>query len=289
MKRGTPNHPKVLALASLLGIEHLHAVGVLEALWHWVGAAAPTGALGIGVREHLATAIGWPRDSSGLVEALHRSGWLDPHPVHSWVVHDWADHAPNEVHSALARKGRLFWDGAEPSTRYLKSDERLRAAELLAESRRAFHAVENPEGSTDGPRTVHDASKDGPREPLPLPLNGSTTAPPTPRGEGSISAERPTAAWEDIQALRQDIALLVELGVGAWDAVLVRVTNGSFKTGKPRCQPASRLERMTADHVLRSRRDARAMLVAWVQAEGLEPQDVARAEARVAQAERRTA
>jgi len=285
VKRGTPNHPKTLALASLLGIPHLHAVGVLEAFWHWVGGAAPTGALGIGVREHLATAIGWPGESSALVDAFHMAGWLDAHPLHTWVVHDWSHHAPNEVHSSLAKKGRLFWDGEVPSTSGLKSDERPGAAELLAQALERFHAVENAPQSKDGPRPVHGLSKDGPREPLPLPFNGSTTAPPTPHRPVAVPG-RPKAAWEDAEALSIDIALLVELGVGSWQRVIEVVTDGSAQNGMRRCQPALRVETMTPDHVTRSRNDVKWILRSLLRRGEVTEEGIRAAELRVIGARR---
>ena len=46
MKRGTINHPKTLMLAETLGVHHLTAVGILEALWHWTATYAPKGDIG---------------------------------------------------------------------------------------------------------------------------------------------------------------------------------------------------------------------------------------------------
>ena len=46
MKRGTPRHPKVAKLAELCGIELTHAIGILEALWHFTAEFSPAGDIG---------------------------------------------------------------------------------------------------------------------------------------------------------------------------------------------------------------------------------------------------
>jgi len=288
MKRGTIGHTKTLHLASLLGIEHLHAVGVLEAFWHWVAAAAPTGAMGAGAPSHLATSIGWRGESSSLVDAFHRAGFVDPHPLHTYVVHDWSQHATNDVHTTLAGAGKLFWDGVVPSTSGLKSERRAAAAELLARAAERFRNAsaacgQPPTKPPAGPRTVHGPSKDRPREPLPLPLpsNGTTTAPPTPRsvhavqrplagliGEARPPAKKP-ASFEDIEILRRELDLLVECGAfRSVDRALEAASDGSAKDGKRRCQTAMRVETMSQDHVTRSLRDARLLLGRWVKGSG---------------------
>lgn len=286
MKRGTIGHTKTLHLASLLGIEHLHAVGVLEAFWHWVAAAAPTGAMGAGAPSHLATSIGWRGESSSLVDAFHRAGFVDPHPLHTYVVHDWSEHATDQVHTTLAGAGKLFWDGAVPSTSGLKSERRAAAAELLARAAERFRAEsaaggQPPTEPPTGPRKVQGLSMDRPREPLPLPLpsNGTTTAPPSPRAVQKplalIGEARPTkaakkaASFEDMEALRRELELLVECGAcRSFDHALELASDGSAKDGKRRCQAAVRVETMSQDHVTRSLRDARLLLERWVRRHG---------------------
>ena len=78
MKRGTPEHPKMLMLQALLGIEKFQAVGILECLWHWASRYAIQGDVGKWPNKAIALGIGWnPDDADRLVDALVQAGWLD--------------------------------------------------------------------------------------------------------------------------------------------------------------------------------------------------------------------
>ena len=59
MKRGTPDHPKTLRLARLLGIPQAAAVGILEMLWHFTGKYAVQGDIGRFQDGEIAQAAGW--------------------------------------------------------------------------------------------------------------------------------------------------------------------------------------------------------------------------------------
>jgi hypothetical protein len=145
VKRGTPDHPKIRALARKLRINRAWAVGIMEMLWHFTAQYCPRGDIGRYTDDEIAEACAWPeeRPSRELIEALVECRLLDPHPEHRLVVHDWADHAEDSVHTRLARAGESFADGRPPrSSRLAKSDRRAHA-ERTEDTRRA-HAERTP-------------------------------------------------------------------------------------------------------------------------------------------------
>lgn len=97
MKRGTPHHPKLDHLASLLQLSRWGAVGVLETLWHFAQSFCRRGDIGRYTDEEVARWLGWTGDAGELVRALAQSRWLDPCPCHRYRLHDWPDHADQAV------------------------------------------------------------------------------------------------------------------------------------------------------------------------------------------------
>jgi hypothetical protein len=97
VKRGTPNHPKTRELAAALGVPLYGAVGILEALWHFAAAYTRRGDIGHYPDVAIASAIDWRGEPGDLVEALVRTGWLDPCPCHRLRIHDWPEHADRAV------------------------------------------------------------------------------------------------------------------------------------------------------------------------------------------------
>jgi len=97
VKRGTPQHPKTLALASFLEISRCHAIGVLEGLWHFAAAYARRGDVGRHSDGAIAAGIWWDGDAEQLVHALIAAHWLDECECHRLRVHDWPEHADQAV------------------------------------------------------------------------------------------------------------------------------------------------------------------------------------------------
>lgn len=126
MKRGTPNHPKVAALAAELQIPHYAAVGILEMLWQFAAIYAKSGAIGKHDDDAIAKCIKWDRSPSELIRALCARHWLDEHPKYRLLIHDWAEHCPDSVHVYLHRNGLRFADGTAPNAARLSRRERLR-------------------------------------------------------------------------------------------------------------------------------------------------------------------
>ena len=87
-----------------VGIEPI-AVGLLECLWHLTQVSAPRGDIGRIPDSLIAEAVGWHDDPEQLIVILLETGWLDSHPDHRLIVHDWAEHAPKYLNRNIARKG----------------------------------------------------------------------------------------------------------------------------------------------------------------------------------------
>lgn len=120
MKRGTPDHPKVLMLAAelrRLGIPmpRTTAVGILEMLWQWAAKYAIQGDVGRWPDEIIEAALEWVGEPGALVTALIRTKWLDEAPEpHRLVIHDIHDHADNTWRQCLDDSGLTWWDGRPP-------------------------------------------------------------------------------------------------------------------------------------------------------------------------------
>lgn len=108
MKRGTPNHPKVYALMSLLKISRPTAVGYLELLWHFTSEYAPDGWLSRFSVARIEAAMEWRGGSGRLVAGMWGVGFLDADTHLGFCVHDWHEHADGVVHKKLKRSNKCF-------------------------------------------------------------------------------------------------------------------------------------------------------------------------------------
>jgi hypothetical protein len=108
MKRGTPRHPKVLELASLLDIPKYSAVGLLEMLWHFTAEFALDGDIGKFSDAAIAQALSYDGASTVLVSCLIHTRFLDMCECHRLRVHDWPDHADQTVRRVLAKRNQGF-------------------------------------------------------------------------------------------------------------------------------------------------------------------------------------
>lgn len=66
-----------------------------------------------------------------LVDALVATHWLDEHPEHRLVIHDWSEHSNDYAHARLARRGLRLADGSVPRLLKLSKYERERAQEVF--------------------------------------------------------------------------------------------------------------------------------------------------------------
>ena len=127
MKRGTPKHPKVYALCTLLKCKRPTAIGYLEMLWHMCAEYTPQGDIGKYSDDRIEAALDWTGQPGHLINCLVEAGWLDREPAttkefvdndeeirHQWpgnrkvFVHHWRDHAEDSVRKRLNRAGLPF-------------------------------------------------------------------------------------------------------------------------------------------------------------------------------------
>jgi len=110
MKRSAIDHPKTRRLGRQLDLQvPWGPIGVMESLAHFTAKHAPRGDVGKWENAEIAAAIGWPADDADrLVDVLVEVGFLDRHPVHRLLVHDWPDHADDSVKKTLKARGETF-------------------------------------------------------------------------------------------------------------------------------------------------------------------------------------
>jgi hypothetical protein len=111
MKRGTPDHPKVLMLANKLKMPRFCAVGLLECLWHFTARYAAQGDIGKYGNDNIAAAVDWRKDPDDLIEALVATKFLDRSEKYRLVVHDWSDHSDDTCNTYLLRANLCYCDG----------------------------------------------------------------------------------------------------------------------------------------------------------------------------------
>ncbi len=137
MKRGTPRHLKTSRLARRLGVPKHSAVGILECLWHLTAENTPRGNIGRYSNEEITIELDWQSDPDELIRTLIECSWIDEHPEHRLVVHDWPDHCEDSVHVKLARAHEYFADGTEPKLTRLSAKERENIEPFYTSARQA--------------------------------------------------------------------------------------------------------------------------------------------------------
>jgi 5-methylcytosine-specific restriction endonuclease McrA len=95
------NHPKLIRLATRLGLPRVTAMGHLVSLWLWALDYAEDGSLkGFGAVE-IAAGAGWPGDPADFLKSLQECRWMD-----KMALHDWMDYAGRLVEKRVENKVR---------------------------------------------------------------------------------------------------------------------------------------------------------------------------------------
>ncbi len=160
MKRGTERLLKFKRLKLQLGLRDWQAKGLLQAVWDFAAENAPRGDVGRFTDPDIALGIDYDGDPEALVAALVECGWLDEHPEHRLVVHDWYEHVEDYVHLALARRGDVFATGEIPRMRRMSVQERARLEKQYVVEQN--HA-EGPKVHGNGVRTTNTQEAHGVR------------------------------------------------------------------------------------------------------------------------------
>jgi hypothetical protein len=90
-------------LAEELGIPIYAAHGIMEMLWHFAGDYAMNGDIGKLPDIQIARGVGWSGAPCVLIDALVKVRWLERHPDHRLIIHDWNHHAQEWVKKKLTR------------------------------------------------------------------------------------------------------------------------------------------------------------------------------------------
>ncbi len=108
MKRGTIGHWKMALFAQRLGVPHYAAVGLIQSMWHAAAEYRPRGDVGAWSDAEFAFHLKWEGDPGELIVALTETGWIDSHPEHRLVIHDWHEHCEDSVRRRCHRM-RTTW------------------------------------------------------------------------------------------------------------------------------------------------------------------------------------
>ncbi len=101
MKRETLRHPKTLDLAARLGVDRPTALGILTLLWDFTAEIAIQGDVGKWPNGAIARACDYMGDHDAFIRNLIDARWLDEHPEHRLIIHDWPDHCERWVKAKL--------------------------------------------------------------------------------------------------------------------------------------------------------------------------------------------
>lgn len=105
MKRGTDRKLKFLLLKQRLRLPVYQVKGILQAIWDFTFDNAPRGDVGRFTDEQICAAIEYKGDAAKLIYALQIEHWLEPHPIHRFVIHGWKKHAEPFLIQSLKRTG----------------------------------------------------------------------------------------------------------------------------------------------------------------------------------------
>lgn len=102
-KRGALDHPKTLKLAAILGVEQAHALGLLEALWHFTIQYAPQGDIGKFTNAVIANGCRTQIAPDVLIDAFLCANCVEEHADRDirLLVHDWHIHADRTLRQNL--------------------------------------------------------------------------------------------------------------------------------------------------------------------------------------------
>jgi hypothetical protein len=140
-------------LCRRLSIPTYEAVGLLESLWHLCARETPRGDIGKLSDDDIGIGIDYRGEAADMLAALVDCRWLDAHPQHRLLIHDWPDHCDDSVNMKLARAKQFFADGRPPKLTRLGAAEKEAAAQFYT--------------ATPDPGPTPCAQKDGSHPPEP--------------------------------------------------------------------------------------------------------------------------
>lgn len=169
MKVGAFDHPKIFHLAHLLQTDRWQARGLVESIFIVTGQFAIRGNIGHLRNQAIACKIDYKGDADHMVRCLVDSGWVDEHPEHRLVVHNWHKHCSPWVKGSVSQMDAGFVGNGPSSDSSLKRESPIPLPIPLP----GKDPLRNPLGT--------------PKEPLRKPdqVNQKKPPPPPPRGESA--------------------------------------------------------------------------------------------------------
>jgi hypothetical protein len=157
MKREAITHTKMRKLCRRMDLATWQAIGLLDSIWLLTARETPRGDVGKLSDEDIALGIDYRGNSTAMVQALAETGWIDVHPEHRYVIHDWADHCEDSVHMRLARSQQFFADGRQPKLTRLPGKEKETAEAFYKACARTTNACVRPDSvhTPDARRASH--------------------------------------------------------------------------------------------------------------------------------------
>lgn len=162
LHQSAPTHRKTLAVADVLGVPPVYALGHLSALWLWSVDNAPDGSLrGISPRV-VAYAAQWPGEPSEFVSALVTVGFLDETEESGLAIHDWDEYAGKLLerkarNAEQMRESRRIQGLIKEDTRVQHVDTRVKLPDLtLPDLTGDTSTSAEVEAGTAVPASLHD-------------------------------------------------------------------------------------------------------------------------------------
>ncbi len=201
MKRGTPDHPKMLMLTMELEKVYVahrrrsafggkaEAIGLLEMLWEWTSKYAIRGDIGKWPDEAIAAGIGWTFSAKELISCLILSRWVDTAAdPFRLVIHDIKDHATNCWRQNLENAGLTWWDGSSP-----------RKYKLQKSPNKLQENVDDPPQPKPEPETEPKLKEEPPIPPAPVGADTNGSKPKPIRKGNRTTEEIQRALGERVQ------------------------------------------------------------------------------------------
>ena len=193
--RAVPDHPKFARLKVLLRTNKSGALGYLEGLWHFCGRYTPTGALGKYSDGDIEAWLEWDGEEGALIAAYVKAGWVDVHPEHRLVVHDWHQHADDATRKAVSRAKAQFVG--------LCPDTVETAATEIAKVRMLSDSVGTPAEEITKVRTLSGLPEPVPEPepvPVPVPVQKEPSQPSQGRASKSVASQEETLPPDNTEA-----------------------------------------------------------------------------------------
>ena len=146
MKPKTSELMKFKRLCRKLNEPKRGCVGLLELLWNETAKNCPEGDVGRFSNEEIAIMCDWEGDPETLIAALVETRWLDEHPTHRLLVHDWQEHAPDFIKGSLLRWGKQFAGQRTNGTMPSSDVEQVPSSPLLSSPLSIDRAADRPAG-----------------------------------------------------------------------------------------------------------------------------------------------